>query len=283
VKDPLQERSQDLKKLVIASAVLVLCSGGLLSAAGAGTVVVSGIEGFTPSEESGTSTLYLEKNRCRMEFEGKSSHSALIYTHDGESMPVLYLVDEQSKGYIRLEQKDLKAVKEQIAQQMDAMDKYINDLEPAQQDAMRKKYAKEWKRMEGIVKPRDETRFEYKPVSGPATKVNNWDANQYQCFVDGELEDDIWIAGWGETGLHREDVAIIADMYESFGEMAGTASFFAMMWNRGELDGFPVQVVAYQGGEKTRRTTVKEVRTQDLNNSLFELTDEYFEQSFFKQ
>jgi hypothetical protein len=252
-----------------------------LSPALAGTVITSEIKGYVPGEESGTATLYLDENRCRMEFKGAQSHNFMIYAMDDDKKPVLYLVDQHKWTYIELKEKDLKKIKGQLSDQMEQMEAYMKNMDQAQRDQMKAQFGKQIERMEKILSPPDPAKYEFE--GGEAAKVADWDTQHFKCFYEEELENEVWVASWADAGVTLDDMTVLSAMYKDFGEMASAAAFFHVMWGEANVEGFPVRIMGYRDGLKSQQTIVQNIAKRDLEDDLFVVTKDYDKQNFMEQ
>ena len=268
----------DVSKLTTAICVLLICVFAA-AAVQAGTVIVSEVKGYMPGEENGTATLYLDKDRCRMEFKGTESHQILIYSRDDDNKPVLLLVDQHKWTYNEIKQKDVKKIIGQISDQMDQMDAYMKSMDAAQRDQMKEQFGSQIERAKKIVTPPDPEKYKFE--AGDTEKVGEWDTKHYKCYYEEEVENELWIATWDDTELSIDDFAVLTSMYEEFGQLAASAAFFHTIWEQGKLEGFPVRSMGYRDGLKSDQTIVQNIVKQDLDSALFVVDDDYDKRDFF--
>jgi hypothetical protein len=116
-------------------------------------------------------------------------------------------------------------------------------------------------------------RAEFKEIAS-GVKFNRWTCTQYEAYVQGEKQEDLWAAAEKDVGLDAPQIAALREMGDFFSRISTeTNAFFEVgrSANEGGFRGFPVLVVEYRDGRKQERSEVTSVRRESLESSVFEL------------
>jgi hypothetical protein len=104
--------------------------------------------------------------------------------------------------------------------------------------------------------------------------VKDWSCTQYEAYVRGQKQEDLWTTAEKNLGLTAAQVEILRQMGEFFAKIsAETNAFFQVGRAReeGGFEGFPVIVVEYENGKKTEKSEVTGVRREKIESDVFEL------------
>lgn len=104
-------------------------------------------------------------------------------------------------------------------------------------------------------------------------KLGGWVCTQYEAYVKGVKQEDLWTARAEALGLAAADIEVLREMGEFFSRLSAETNAFFEIGRAGEgrFDGFPVVVVEYQNGRKRERSEVTSSRKEALAPSVFEL------------
>jgi Domain of unknown function (DUF4412) len=209
--------------LVTLTAGTTLLAGGLAHA------------GVTLTFQRGTTepqTLYIEKDRVRVENPGKDRSTVII---DAAGKRIV-MVDDAEKSWSEMTEEDMRHFKEQLAGRKAQMEEHMKSLPPEQR-----------KRFEDMLSPKEhELTFE---KMGAKKSVNGFACEMYRVLEDGKPREEDCVAPWGPKVLQKSDFAglqkFAAEMAKNMGGMGG-----GRMFERFEkYPGFPVSQHPLQPGQ----------------------------------
>ncbi|MFQ5511663.1 MAG: hypothetical protein ACE5EO_07425 [Candidatus Krumholzibacteriia bacterium] len=235
----------------------------------AGTVIVVDTETFTRPTSEGTATVYLEKNRLRIDSTEGGTDYTVIYDRGTENKPRYWLIDRRASTYVEVTWRDMQRIRAQAERSRKAIDRQIQNLTPERKRQMERLYRRP---VDELAK--DPARPEYRKVS-TGTRVSHWTCDQYEGYQGGEKREDVWAAAWGALGITRADLVVfgdMADMFEGAGQRLPAFFSFAREDAAG-VEGFPIMVVAYEGESPSERSKVRELRREPIDPQLFKLPE----------
>ena len=259
---------------VIGCAALTLTL--LLTTARAGIVIVTDTESFTAPEKSGRATVYLEKNRMRIDSTEGGGDVTVIYTAVEE--PLYWIIDRKTNSYVELDKEDMAHMKKDVDAAISEFERRYELAPPDQQEYMRKIFEAK------MGRPfRSDTKTKYEKVSA-GVKVSDWMCSQYAGYRDGKKHEEVWSADWKDLGITPADVTIFGEMaslFDAVGQSMPAFFQFALPSKSegDELSGFPVLVVTYDGDQRLEKSQIQEVRHEDFQSQLFELPEGLTEES----
>ena len=262
-----------LKRLALTLVIVFIAREGL-----AGTLVRATVQALDPSATPGEVTMYLEPDRVRVDFKNEDMHQAIIYSRDGDKS-VLRVVDENLWTYRELKHKDVDKARGLAADELEVMEQEIRKLPSDERDATRTHLRHSLGRLHDIVEPRDGAQFAYK-VRAEQQRVHKWKADSYEAYYEDELDGICDVAAWEDVGISREDVQVLIDMREAFGDIALDLAFVTLWSN--DIAGYPVRVETYTNGVLMEITHLREVAHGNFDSGIFELTKDYDRHSFFE-
>lgn len=261
--------------------VMLIMAGFLFLAAAvsgaiAGTVLVVDTWSYDQYSESGTHTLYIDKDKARLEFKSKEGETHVIYRLDKKDDPVMWLIDPKELSYVEMNEKTLKDMKSKMQEAMEMMEMYTSKLSAEDRSEVEKQYKKQIRQAEKMMKYEERMKkMEYEKVADDVT-FESWACDEYDGIFNKERYKKVWVADWKEIGIEHADVAVLNSMSEVFKGFSGEMIPFTGAKVKGSddvLTGFPVKTVYYEDGNKIVKQEVKEIRKEDLNQALFELPE----------
>jgi hypothetical protein len=106
----------------------------------AGTVVVAESWGYDQYSESGTLTMYLEKDRMRVDFTGKDSDVTMIYDMKTPDDPHCWVIDRKEYSYIELDRKGMDKLKSVQEDAMARMNEHLMKLDKEEREAIKSRF-----------------------------------------------------------------------------------------------------------------------------------------------
>jgi hypothetical protein len=256
---------RDYSVPIIAAVLSFLC---LVSSAVAGTVIQLDTEMFGQTAMSGSAIIYLDGRRMRIDSSEGGGDVTVIYDGQDQENPFYWLINNADSSYVEIRRDELleaKAVAE------DVLNRAKGELEglPPEQRAQMEKALADRVGYTGFLG--DET--EYEKVSS-GIRVGGWRCNHYQGFRGGEKIEEVWAADLEELGIDPKDLVALqelADLFQTVGQNLPALCRFGGE-NR-EVDktfpGFPVVVVSYEDGARQEKSTIREIKQQKLDRTLF--------------
>lgn len=213
------------------------------------------------AEADSHTTFYLGAARIRIETSGRSANSVMIF--DG-TRKVLWIVDTQKKTYIEMTEEDVA----QMSAAMKKMQERMAGL-PAAQRAM----------MEKMMKGRmsQAPTVEIKKVRS-GEKIGDYTCTVYEVSINGERSSEVWTASAGQLQLQPEDFSVfraMAQMMEPLLQNMPGGAAASPLAARGQMDGFPVRTVTYNGDKPVTESKVISVERRGLEDALFTVPEGY--------
>lgn len=257
--------------LAITCLVVLACA---FAAPQAGTVMVVEAWSYDQYSESGTRTWYLEENRARVDFKGKESDVSVIYRLEDKDNAVMWVINNQASEYTELDKKTIKDAYGQMQQQMEMMDTYMAKMSVEERENLKQQYRQQIRQANRLMTFEERgKKMSYEKVDG-GVDINGWASDHYKGIFKKDVYEEVWVADWKTIGVEQTDVAVLNGMGELFKGFAGDMiPLVDKKTKDGSLSGFPVKAVFFEDGEKYMRREVKEVRKEDLDPGLFELSE----------
>lgn len=258
--------------------LLVSTMGGGSLAAQDGIVFqaeVSGPEG----ETSGRQTLYVAMDRLRA--EGTAQMGVVIFRQD---LQVMWAIDPAEKTYTELNEAQVEAMGQQIAQAREETAKQMADLPPEQRAMMEKMLERMGGQKEVLSeKPSEEWKLE-KVSSGH--RVGSYTCDRYAQYLGQSKEQELCLTDWNSLGIKPTDLAVFSGFLEFTRKLTEAVSagsgvnlgdrLYGPRTDPTKLPGFPVQSINYgQSGQVEATFILTAVDRQKLDPDLFEIPDDY--------
>ena len=248
------------KRVAVTMAALWLAA----SSAWAGVVMKSEsmIRGVRPEEVK--TTLYLERNKMRMDTtDSRGKTETIIFRQDKQ---LFWVIDPAKGTYTEVTRAQLRQMKHQMDEYKRQMEEAMKNM-PPQQRSMMEKMMKE--QMPAAPK---EPHVTYRKVG--SSKVGRWYCTRYQGFSGGMKVEELCVASFGDVGITPADLKVLEEMGSFFDELTngGGKSIVkdTKKWKE-TFKGFPVKSVSYENGRKVYEDRVVESRRTSLPQTLFEL------------
>jgi hypothetical protein len=212
-----------------------------------------------------TTTMYVEKDRLRMEMSGTGENQIIIFRGDKN---LFWVVNKDKKSYAEMTQDDMKKLKAKMEEMQKMMEEQMKNLPPEQRKMMEQM-------MPGSMAKAKVVKSEYKKKAS-GQKVGKWICDQYDVFKDGKKSSEMWTTSWDQIGISREDVAGLKKMGEFFEVISEDIVDFMKVgseeWEKEHgMTGIPVKWIDYVDGQPESQGEMKEVVKKNLDGSLFEL------------
>jgi len=261
------------KHTIICLTTTVVCVlSGSVPLAHAGSIISLETITFGNSALNGTATVYLEKDRMRIDSTEGGGDVTVIYNGSGQDNPFYWLIDNHRQTYIQIREEELIEATRVMENAMDAARAEIEKAPPDQRPRLEQIYAE---RIGYTGFLADET--EYREVS-KGIKIGEWKCAHYQGYRSETKIEEVWAAELAELGIEPEDLSGLTELADLFRTVGQTLpAFFRFGGDETDVSetfpGFPVVVVTYKDGERAEKSTIKTVEQKLLEASLFELPE----------
>lgn len=248
---------------------LVVFVGSATSGVWAGTVIRLRTEFVLEPSKNGTATIYLDKNRMRIDSTEGGAAVRVIYVSEKKE-PFYWLIDMEDSTYVKVRREDLLLAQEQVREAKEAAKSELKDLPPEQR-----------REMEQLLTRRmglgafSETKTEYTKVA-TGTRVGQWNCDHYQGTRDGDKVEDVWAADYQQLGINDDDLKALQEMASLFESVGQDLPAFFRFGAYDEQDktyfvGFPIMIVSYEAGTHREKSEVFEVTNERLAAAIFQL------------
>lgn len=215
------------------------------------------------------STIYIEKDRLRMEAAGEDQKQIIIFRGDKN---VFWTINPDKKSYFEMTQADIQKMKVQMDKTRQMMMEQMKNMPEEQRKMMEEM-------MPSNMGSSETVKTTYTKKSS-GVKVGKWNCTHFIGLKKGEKSEEIWVADWGQIGVAKSDLDVLNKMGEFFKALSQESSDFFEFgteeWeNQIGMSGAPMRSVHYLNGKKSGQSEVADVIKQDLNSSLFELPAGY--------
>lgn len=215
------------------------------------------------------STMYLEKDRLRMEAMGDEQKQIIIFRGDKN---VFWTINPEEKSYFEMTQADIQKMKAQMEKTKQMMMEQMKNM-PEEQKKMMEEMMPSNMNMSETVK----TTYS-KQSSG--VKVGKWNCTHFIGSKNGKKSEEIWVADWDQIGVSKNDLSVLQKMGEFFQALSQEASDFfefgTEAWEKQiGMSGAPMRSVHYMDGKISEQSEVTDVTKKDLDSSMFELPAGY--------
>ncbi len=216
-----------------------------------------------------TTTIYVEKDRLRVETADADQNQIIIFRGDKN---VFWIIDNDKKTYSEMTQKDIEKLKEQMDKAQKMMQEQMKNM-PAEQREMMEKM------MPGGMSTAKKVKTEYKKKSS-GEKVGKWRCTHYEEFKEGKKSGEMWTADWDQMGLDRTDMQAMGQLGKFFEALSQETSDLMQIgseeWEKEQgISGMPVRWINYLDGEGSSEGELKDILKQNLKSSLFEIPGGY--------
>lgn len=259
------------KHTILSAALTAICVLAV-SVAYAGSVISLETITYGNSALNGTATVYLEKDRMRIDSTEGGGDVTVIYNGAGQDNPFYWLVDNRRQTYIEIRQEELVAATRAMEDAMDVARLEIDKAPPEQRPRLEQLYAD---RIGYAGFFADQT--EYREVS-KGIRIGDWKCAHYQGYREEVKIEEVWAAELEELGIVPEDLSglkQLADLFRTVGQTL--PAFFRFGGETTDVSetfpGFPVVVVTYKDGERAEKSTIEAVHQKSLDSSLFDLPE----------
>jgi len=227
-------------------------------------VVVTGVEKIGSKEKS-LSTVYIEKDKLRIETSQSGENQLILFRQDKD---LIWIVNQAKKTYMEMTRQDVMQMTEQIDQAMKQLEEQLKNMPPEQREMMKKM-------MPSTLTEKTHPKILYKKKAD-GVKIKNWSTTHYEGTLNGETKSEVWTIKWSQANIDEADVKALRGMSEFFEALAGEIDEFFQMGSdefakKGGYAGMPVKFVYYENGEIMSDFEISEIKKQSLDTALFEL------------
>ena len=210
-------------------------------------------------------TMYIEKDRLRMEMSGQEENQTIIFRGDKN---IFWVIDNTKKSYFEMTQDDVVKLKSQMDNMQKMMMEQMKNMPEEQRKMM-----EEMMPTSMPAEKKEKTTYT-KKASG--VKVGKWSTTHYEGTKAGKKSDDLWTVDWSEAGFNRSDFAVMTKMADFFSALSQEATDFMQVgsesWEKEMgISGMPVRWIDYMDGGSKNEGSVQDISRKDLEASLFEL------------
>jgi len=205
-------------------------------------------------------TTLLDAGRLRMDMRGGSNNVSMILVAEGDN-PKLLMVDHQRNEYFEMDKNSMQQMQKSVQGAMSAMQEQLKSMPPEQRAMVEKMMAG---RMPQPTRSAPAPKTVYNP-KGSAT-MNGFPCARYEGLRDGQKVSEVCAADPDRLGLHAADFQafeklrdLFADLRRSLENSPFGAPMQSNLMEQG-LQGFPVHMSTFRGGELVSKFDLKEVK-----------------------
>lgn len=231
------------------------------------------------SSDKQTGNIMIQDNKLR--FNDLDSNYSSIIDIDNDRV---ILIDHSSKTYISTSLNEyLSEVEKKKKQMEEDMKNHLSALPPDQQETVKelmkknKLNSEQQKRSKLNIRKTDMT-----------SKIAGEDAVKYEIYIDGKLNEEIWITERADI-RNEMDFTKVSDMMKKFKLMGNTTTAENLLHvdEYAELfeKGFPIKTVDHSFGKVIYVEEVTDIKTEEIEEDEFQPRKDYSEktlESLFK-
>ena len=192
----------------------------------------------------------------------------------------MVVVNHRDKSYMVMDGNAIQQVGGQLAAAQKEIEKAMDGLDPKQREMMEKMLKGRMGSLAGSSAPPRPT-SEFRRTGERATK-QGYPCVRYDILRDGEKIREMWVTDWGNVkggdeivDAFEEMASFYGELMDSFSGMAGSSGGFFNAENNPmesftKVDGFPVVIRSFEGGELESETVLESVTERDLDPDAFE-------------
>lgn len=226
-----------------------------------------------------TSKMYLKDDKLVTESGEGKNKSVMMFDTGKET---LFIIDHKKKEYTEMTREDMEALNAMLQEQMAAMEQQFAMLPEKQREMIREKM--------GASLGMGQKPAEYS-LAESGVAVKEWESDKYIGEADGKTQSEIYIASYEEVGQDAADFATLEKFFDLMKDYmqgmskslsgAGMGYFSESM--PGYKEGIPVKTVFYnKKDEVISTTTLESVSEETVENSIFEIPENYKKQKMDK-
>ena len=214
-------------------------------------------------------TMYIDKDRLRMELSGEEENQIIIFRGDKN---VFWVINKEDETYFEMTQDDIVKLKSQMAKMQEMMKEQMKNM-PAEQRKMMEEMmptAMPGKKKEKVTYTKKES----------GVKVGKWTTTHYIGTAGGKKSDELWTVEWSQVGFKREDFTVMTKMADFFSALSQDATDFMKVgsedWEKEMgISGMPVRWIDIINEGSTSEGSVQDIIKKSLEPSLFDLPSGY--------
>jgi hypothetical protein len=222
--------------------------------------------------------MLLDGDRVRMEVTGTGpkgdAKTVMIYRGDRN---VMWSVDDTRKAYTEIDAARMQAMRAQSDAARAQMRGGLDKLPPAERARMQAMLAAADAKGAGREPPTIKE-------TGRADKVGALACHELEVSRGGVKESDICVADWKAAGVTKADLTPVGKLgrfqSEAFGGMQARGESDDVLELFDSLDGLPVRVRSYHGGQLRAEFRVVKVERKPLDTTLFDVPEGYQKRAF---
>jgi hypothetical protein len=270
ISDYLLQNSLQLKEnhmriyMLLVTAMIISISATLQAG-----LVVNMMQKTKGMDTQSKQTMYIEKDRLRMEMSGEDEYRTVIFRGDKN---VFWVVDSKKKSYFEMTQDDIAKLKTQMESMQKMMMEQMKNMPEEQRKMMESM-------MPSSMSNQEKPKTKYEKAEGNV-KVGKWTTTHYVGTTNGKKIDELWTADWSQVGFNRSEFSVMTKMADFFSALSQEASDFMKVgsaeWEKEMgISGMPVRWLDYLEGGGTSEGNLQDISRKDLQSSLFELPAGY--------
>jgi hypothetical protein len=255
-----------LATMILAAATVVPVHGASVV-----TMEVRDVTSETPAVQEGY--LYLDEGMLKMEnLSEPGKKDAIIFRADEQK---LYMIDHEEKSYSVMDQETMQRMASYMENAMKQVEQQLAGLPEEQRKQIEKMMKQQMPGLGGEPKSWRLDELGSKEIAGYPCKG-------YAGYLDDEKVIELWITPFDRVGVGEKEFAVFQALQDFFGQLFSSspmmeramenASFFRALE---QLDGFPILVREYEGGELVAESLVKKVDRVKLSEKDFSVPEGY--------
>jgi hypothetical protein len=217
--------------------------------------------------------ILLDGNRVRMEMTRQDgSDAVLIFRGDRN---VLWSVNEKRRTYTEVDRARMQEMVAQSDAARKQMEKEFDKVPPEKRAEMLRMLAQgapKKKREPPTIKP-----------TGRTDKVGGIPCHEVEVLRSDEKLREVCVADWKAAGIAKSDLGALHDLNgfedDTVGAMGGRTQDDALELFE-QLDGLPVRVRTFRGGQPRTELRVTKVERKAIDAKSFEVPDGYTKREF---
>jgi len=236
------------------------------------------------SKDVTNAKMFIEGKSLKMDIASQNgkSNNEVIFRGDRQEM---LIISHQDKSYFIIDEKQMKAISDQINQAMSSMELALANLPEAQQAQMKQM-------MQGRMPDLGEKRepSELRKTSETDT-ISGYPCVRYEVWRSGIKEREMWVTGWNEI----EGGSSVMEVFEELADftrslmdslpMEGEKSIADPTFEHmKEINGFPVKTLEFDSnGSVVSEATFLGSKSVNLDSADFQPPKKYKHRDMMKQ
>lgn len=235
----------------------------------AGVKIVT-IETDEDGDDKVESIIYMTDSKFMTEYKSKDPMT-MIFDNNTKDM---IMIDHDKEEYTVISEEDFKKLQAQLDKAMTDLENQIAQMPAAQRKMMEGMMRKQMDKIKAPV-------VNYK-ATNQTKNIEGHNSKKYIGDSNGEIMMEIWVTEFSNFGLQKSDFAVMqefADYGKSVMERFGKFGFDFSGFNQ-TIDGIPVKTYIMDDGDIEKITTLVSAEKKSIDESVFEIPEDYDEEEF---